>query len=121
VSNRGYSVLAAVILVAFVTGCSLAGGTLGGREKCWPPSDKRVPSLFRGILRVDAEGGRLATNEGDVIPLKAGALRPVVGADGTGQLVSGLEVVARAGSDVTLFGGAGSDGALVVCDVEEVH
>ena len=45
----------------------------------------------------------------------------LMGADGTGQLVRGTEVVAKAGSDVTLFGGAGSDGALVVCDVEEVH
>ncbi len=119
--NRRFGVLAATVLVALVMGCSLAGGTLGGREKCWPPSDRRVPSLFRGILRVDVAGGRLATSEGDVIPLKAGALRPVVGADGTGQLVRGTEVVARAGSDVTLFGGAGSDGALVVCDVEELH
>jgi hypothetical protein len=119
--NRRIGVLVGTFLVALAMGCSLAGGTLGGREKCWPASDKRVPSLFRGILQVDAAGGRLATNEGDVIPLKAGALRPVVGADGTGQLVRGTEAVARAGSDVTLFGGAGSDGALVVCDVEEVH
>jgi hypothetical protein len=119
--DRRIRVLAGAFLVALVMGCSLAGGTLGGREKCWPASDKRVPSLFRGILRVDATGGRLATNEGEVIPLKAGALRPVMGADGTGQLVRGTEVVAKAGSDVTLFGGAGSDGALVVCDVEEVH
>jgi hypothetical protein len=29
--------------------------------------------------------------------------------------------VARAGDDVTLFGGAGADGALVVCGLEEVH
>jgi hypothetical protein len=109
------------LLVVVTAGCSIAGGTLGGRQKCWPASDKRMPSLFRGILEVDAAGGRLATPEGEVIPLKAGALRPMVGADGRGQLARGTEVVASAGSDVTLFGGAGSDGALVVCDVEEVH
>ena len=119
--DRRFSALAGAFLVALVGGCSLAGGTLGGRDQCWPASDKRAPSLFRGILLIDAAGGRLATHEGDVITLKAGALRPVMGADGTGQLVRGTEVVARAGSDVTLFGGAGSDGALVVCDVEEIH
>jgi hypothetical protein len=31
------------------------------------------------------------------------------------------EVMAKAGDDVTLFGGAGSDGALVVCAVDERH
>lgn len=39
--------------------------------------------------------------------------------DGTGGLLSGNDVVARAGDDVTLFGGAGADGYLVVCGVEE--
>ena len=33
----------------------------------------------------------------------------------------GSDVVATNGQDVTLFGGAGADGALVVCGVEEVH
>ena len=36
-------------------------------------------------------------------------------------ILAGQQVVARAGDDVTLFGGAGSDGALVVCAVEEKH
>jgi hypothetical protein len=103
-------------------GCALAGGTLGGREKCWPESDRRVPSLWRGILRIDgAAGGRLETPEGDVIPLLAGELVPRVGEGGVGELVRGGDVVAKAGDDVTLFGGAGSDGALVVCAVEEFH
>jgi hypothetical protein len=102
-------------------GCSLAGGTLGGRDKCWPQDPPRAASLWRGVLRIDASGGRLDTPEGDSIPLAAGALRPRVGAAGTGELVRGEDVVARAGDEVTLFGGAGADGALVVCAVESVH
>jgi hypothetical protein len=43
-----------------------------------------------------------------------------VGAGGIGELVRGNDVLARAGADVTLFGGIGADGGLVVCAVEEV-
>jgi hypothetical protein len=100
-----------------VSGCALTGGTLGGREKCWPESDSRAPSLWRGILRIDATGGHLETLEGDVIPLLPGAL--AIRAGPGGELLRGDEVVARQGDDVTLFGGAGADGALVVCAVEE--
>ena len=111
-----------LLLVALATGgCALAGGTLGGREKCWPASEARAPSLWRGILAIDASGGRLDTPEGEVIPLLPGALTMRIGGDGTGELVRGSEVVARTGDDVSLFGGAGADGALVVCAVEEHH
>jgi hypothetical protein len=102
-------------------GCSLASGTLGGRDKCWPDDEPRAASLWRGTLRIDAFGGRLETPEGDVIPLIPGVLATRVGDSGVGELVRGSDVVARAGDDVTLFGGAGSDGALVVCAVEEAH
>jgi hypothetical protein len=102
-------------------GCSLEPNLLGGREKCWPESPPRAASIWRGILRIDATGGRLDTPEGDVIPLLSGALETQVGAGGVGELVRGSDVVARAGDDVTLFGGAGADGALVVCGVEEIH
>ena len=78
-------------------------------------------SLWRGILRIDASGGRLETPEGDVIPLLPGVLQTRAGAAGAGELVRGTDVVARAGDDLTLFGGAGADGALVVCAVEEIH
>jgi hypothetical protein len=37
------------------------------------------------------------------------------------ELVKGSEVVAEEGDDVTLFGGMGSTGALVVCAAEQVH
>jgi hypothetical protein len=112
------AVLGAVLVLA---GCSVTGGTLGGRQKCWPESDSRAPSLFRGILVIDSAGGRLSPTDGDAIPLLAGTLRIQIGPSGTGELVRGTEVVARAGDDVTLFGGAGADGRLVVCAVEERH
>ncbi|MEZ0240158.1 MAG: hypothetical protein ACAH65_05115 [Chloroflexota bacterium] len=114
------ALLLAVVLLATI-GCSLAGGTLGGREKCWGEQDQRAASLWRGTLQIDASGARLQTPEGEVIPLVAGALSTRIGASGVGELVAGDQVAARSGDDVTLFGGAGSDGALVVCAVEEIH
>lgn len=112
--------LAAACLLA-LAGCSLTGGTLGGREKCWPPDPPRAASVWRGLLQIDEVGGQLWTAEGEVIPLLPGALGMRVGADGTGELVEGDRVVAKEGDDVTLWGGAGSDGALVVCGLEELH
>ena len=109
------------LALVVAAGCALSGGTLGGREKCWPQSEQRAASIWRGILRIDASGGRLDTPEGDVIPLLPGSLAPRLGAGGGGELVRGGDVVAKAGDDVTLFGGAGADGALVVCGVEEIH
>ena len=121
-ARRRISLVTAVALaVVAATGCALGSGTLGGRDKCWPDEDRRAPSLWRGILRIDASGARLATPEGDVIPLLPGALTTRVGDGGVGELVRGSDVAARAGDDVTLFGGAGADGALVVCAVEETH
>lgn len=108
-------------LLLVAAGCSLGIDTLGGREKCWPEGEPRAASLWRGILRIDAAGARLDTPEGDVIPLLPGALATRIADDGSGELVHGTDVVASAGDDVTLFGGAGSDGALVMCAVEEMH
>ena len=50
-----------------------------------------------------------------MIPLLPGALAIQAGSG----LLRGEEVVAQSGDDVSLFGGAGADGALVVCAVEE--
>jgi hypothetical protein len=119
-ASRGLAFLVGIALLS-AAGCAHDSGTLGGREKCWPESEQRAASLWRGTLRIDSSGGRLETPEGDVIPLLPGALGTRVGASGGGELVRGADVVARAGNDVTLFGGAGSDGALVVCAVEQVH
>jgi hypothetical protein len=119
-SNSGLALILALAVVV-AAGCALTGGTLGGREKCWSGGSPRAASLWRGILRIDGAGDRLETPEGEVIPLMAGTLAMRVGDDGTGQLVRGSDVVAKAGDDVTLFGGVGSDGVLQVCAVEEVH
>ena len=112
-------VLALVLLGS--AGCSITGGTLGGREKCWPAEPPRAAIIWRGVLAIDELGAQLLTPEGDVIQLLPGALATRVGQDGTGELVAGDQAVARAGDDLTLFGGAGADGALVVCAVEEIH
>jgi len=119
-ARRGLALVLACLLHGTV-GCSLEINTLGGREKCWPESPSRAASVWRGILRIDASGSRLDTSEGDVIPLLPGALGTRVGAGGVGELVRNDDVVAKAGDDVTLFGGAGADGALVVCAVETIH
>lgn len=111
----GSLLLASIVLA----GCGLSGGTLGGREKCW--TDQRAASVWRGTLGIEATRATLATPEGDVIELFPGALTWRIVADGVGELVAGDQVVARAGQDVTLFGGAGADGYLVVCAVEEIH
>ena len=124
VERRGRTarrLLLAAIVLATVAACSISGGTLGGREKCWPADPPRAASIWRGILVIDDTVSQLATPEGDVIPLSPGTLTTRIGADGTGELVAGDQVVARAGDDVTLFGGAGADGALVVCGLEEIH
>jgi hypothetical protein len=119
-AQRALVLLAIVVLLASA-GCSLEINVIGGREKCWPESPPRAASVWRGILRIDASGGRLETPEGEVIPLLPGALATQVGASGVGELVRGSDVVAKAGDDVTIFGGAGADGALVACAVEEIH
>jgi hypothetical protein len=110
------AVAAALLAGLVLGGCSLAGGTLGGREKCWAETEQRAPSIWRGVLRAHGSGFSLATPEGDVIRLAPGELE-----FGTGGLVRGADVAVRVGDDVTLFGGAGSDGSLVVCSVEETH
>ena len=53
--------------------------------------------------------------------LVPGALSTRMGESGVGELVRGSDVVARAGDDVTLFGGIGGDGTMVVCGLEEIH
>ncbi|MCI0582671.1 MAG: hypothetical protein L0227_07220 [Chloroflexi bacterium] len=118
---RPVPALVVCLTLVAVVGCSLTGGTLGGRERCWPEEPPRAASLWRGVLQIDAVSAQLNTPEGDVIPLLPGSLQVRVGDNGLGELVSGTNVVARAGDDVTLFGGAGADGALVVCAVEEKH
>ena len=120
VASRGLTLLVGLVILSSAS-CALGSGTLGGREKCWPESDQRAASIWRGTLRIDNSGSFLDTPEGEAIPLKAGALATRISGTGTGELVRGNDVIARVGDDLTLFGGAGADGALVMCGVEEFH
>jgi hypothetical protein len=105
-----------------VAGCALAGGTLGGREKCWPADPPRGASIWRGILTMDENGFRLIDSEGETIWLLAGSVtfNWTPGAIGELHDASG-NVLAHAGQDITLFGGMGADGGLVMCGLEEIH
>jgi hypothetical protein len=114
-----HRVLQLAALAIVVTSCAFTGGTLGGREKCWSTDDPRTASLWRGTLQIDAAGGRLEAPEGDLV-LLPGALSTRMGDSGIGELVRGSDVVARAGDNVTLFGGIGGDGTMVVCGLEEI-
>lgn len=115
---------AAVALTVIVAGCSLTGGgnLLGGRERCWPQDPPRLASTWRGILTMDENGFRIITPEGETIWLIAGSIVFNWTPGSVGELVDGSgNVLARAGQDITLFGGAGADGGLVLCGLEEVH
>ena len=114
----GLAPLAVAILV--VAGCGLSGNLLGGREACWG-EESRAASIWRGVFVMDDFGVRLETPDGEAIPLLPGALQMRVGKDLGGEIVAGDRVLAREGDDVTLFGGMGADGGLVVCAVEEIH
>jgi len=111
-------VVVAVAVAGAIIGCSF--DTLGGRQKCWAEGDPRTPSLWRGTLQIDAFGARLLAPEGDLV-LLPGTLTTRLGEGAVGELVDGSEVVARAGDNVTLWGGIGGDGTMVVCAVEETH
>ena len=114
----GSRILLAAALATAAIGCSI--DTLGGREKCWSSDDPRTPSLWRGELFVDAYQAKLLAPEGDLV-LLPGTLTARMGEGGVGELVRGEDVLARQGETVTLWGGIGGDGTMVVCAVEETH
>lgn len=109
-----------IVAVVTVAGCALTGGTLGGRERCWPEDQALVASLMTGTLRFGVEGPFLETPGGEVVDLhinrfdvRSGGGRTVL-IDGG----SGAEVAAD-GDAVSLFGGLGAGGTMYVCAVEE--
>jgi hypothetical protein len=109
-----------LLAAATIGGCALTGGTLGGRETCWPEEQPRMASLMKGTLTLGVEGPYLATPEGEELPLllprfdlaQAGPKTALTDPGGGG-------IVAIDGELVTLFGGIGADGAMFVCAVEE--
>ena len=111
---------ALVVAALSVAACSITGGTLGGRETCWPEEEQRIPSLMKGTLQVGGSNPTLATPEGEVLPLRLP--RFDLTTDGSTIALSdpgGGGVVAANGELVTLFGGLGGDGSMYVCGVEE--
>ena len=120
---RTRALAAATFAATLVLGaCSLSGGNLlGGREECWVEPPARAASVWRGILAIDERGAQLNTAEGEVIPLAPGRLAPRMGASGAWELAAGDSVEAKNGDDVDIWGGAGADGYLVMCGIEEIH
>ena len=110
---------AGLVVVSVVLGCSLAGGTLGRREKCWSQSDARVASLMKGNLRLAAPA--LDTAEEETLQLSFSGL--TVRREGASLALVDRRgaVAANDGELVTVFGGLGSDGSMLVCAVEERH
>jgi hypothetical protein len=107
------------LAAATVAGCALAGGTLGGREKCWPEQPPRLAASMLGTLHLDGANAVLDTNDGGPLSLMLNDVsqrtdngKPAL-VDGTGS------VVALDGEVVTMFGGIGSDERMVLCAVEE--
>ena len=113
--------LASLALAAStLAGCGLTGGTLGGREKCWPEETPRLASFMKGRLTFGVEGPYLATPEGDELPLLLPRFDLAqVGPNTALADPAGGGIVAVEGELVTLFGGLGADGAMFVCGVEE--
>jgi len=108
-------VLMASALALATVACSGQINVLGGRQKCWNDSDKRLASLMKGTLNLQPANPTLNTPEGDHLTLYFSGVQlsgsTLVDANGT--------AVANDGQLVTLFGGLGSDESMIVCDVEK--
>jgi len=108
-----------VLAAATVAGCALTGGTLGGREKCWPEQPPRLAASMLGTLHLDGINAVLDTNDGGPLPLLLKGFTQRMD-NGTPALVDANgSVVALDGEVVTMFGGIGSDERMVLCAVEE--
>ncbi len=85
------------------------------------PTIRRGPRASGGASLASTKPAASSARPKASIPLLPGKLTTRMGVDGKGELISGNDVVAFAGEDLTVFGGMGGDGALVVCGLEEVH
>lgn len=76
---------------------------------------------MKGYLRLDPQRSTLDTPEGETLQLSFSGL--TVRSDGTMTTLddSGGALAAIDGELVTVFGGLGSDGSMLVCAVEERH
>jgi hypothetical protein len=116
----GPAVTALTLILAFViAGCSGSPNLLGGRERCWPEGDTRLATLMKGRLELGAFPWQLDTPEGESFALEFAG--PRLDPTATSLVDATGRTVATEGEMVTLFGGLGSDGVIVVCAIEERH
>jgi hypothetical protein len=114
--------LAALAVFSIASACSFAAPSLnllGGREKCWSEADPRLATLMLGTLKLGAYPWSLDTPEGEVFAIDFAG--PRMDATGTKLLDASGAEIAREGESVTVFGGLGSDGGIMVCGIEERH
>jgi hypothetical protein len=107
---------------AILAGCSFAAPSLnllGGREKCWSEAEPRLATVMKGRLELGAYPWSLDTPEGEVFGIDFAG--PRLDATGTQLLDASGNKIADEGEMVTVFGGLGSDGVIMVCGIEERH
>jgi hypothetical protein len=110
--------IASILVAGSVAACAITGGTLGGREKCWPEQPPRMAASMLGTLHLDGVRAVLDTNDGGPLPLGIDGFSQRM-ENGTPALVDGNgSVVALDGEIVTMFGGIGADERMVLCAVE---
>ena len=107
--------LMAGALALSTVACSGQINTLGGRQKCWNESEKRLASLMRGTLDLEPANPTLNTPQGDHLTLYFSGVH----LSGSTLVDANGKAVANDGQLVTLFGGLGSDESMIVCDVEK--
>ena len=110
--------IAAAAFALLLSGC---GGVnlLGGRQPCWSEADRRAATLMRGELQLElmSNSGTLATPEGTDFPVQFPFMTVSTVADSVVLTYEG-RTVATSGETVTVFGGLGPDGILLVCSIE---
>jgi hypothetical protein len=124
VSNRVVQPTVALAVAVSLAACSaLADNTLGGRERCWGNEDPRLATLMKGTLDLrNAEATHiLDTPEGDEFLVTFPFMSVQPGESGLILIDDDRGTVATDGELVTVFGGLGGDGVIVVCAIEERH
>jgi hypothetical protein len=114
-----YLLICVASLAILLTGCGSLN-VLGGRQPCWSEADRRMATLMRGqlLLDLDTGTGTLSTPEGTEFPTRF----PFMTVDHVGDIVVLTDegrTIALSGETVTVFGGLGSDGVILVCSIEE--
>jgi len=114
-----YFLIAFASLAMLLAGC---GGLnlLGGRQPCWSEADHRSATLMRGRLDLvlGSNGGTLATPDGTGFQVTF----PFMTVDHVGEIVVLTDegkTIALSGETVTVFGGLGPNGDILVCSIEE--